>query len=331
MERRAREWRARQLEPRLRAGESFMPPRRLGIAWTMPRSRLTTMLIVCPSCASRYELDAAKLGPGGRKVRCASCQTLWHVSPEEAAPAANLAADEQSVASEAAAAEAPTGSDAPDFPEAPSAEDTLAGLNEELQRAAEIGQQISAVAAEAESAEAKDSDVLPPPARKRGSRAKPKAITRISGRSGLVLPAAIAMTGLVLIAGLFWQRNLAVRVAPQLAGVFETLGFPVNVRGLSLTSVESGIVQDGQGRFLVVEGDVTNITRGVTSVPPIEVAVRDAAGQTLYTWTTEPPRPTLEPAELVRFRARLATPPDAGKSVRVRFSEAKATGTAKAD
>jgi hypothetical protein len=90
-------------------------------------------------------------------------------------------------------------------------------------------------------------------------------------------------------------------------------------------------VQDGQGRFLVVEGDVTNITRGVTSVPPIEVAVRDAAGQTLYTWTTEPPRPTLEPAELVRFRARLATPPDAGKSVRVRFTEAKATGTAKAD
>lgn len=293
------------------------------------------MQIVCPSCASRYELDAAKLGPGGRKVRCASCQTLWHVAPEPEPETAPEAEPEQ-VAAETAAAEVEPSGDAPSFPEAPSAEDTLAGLNEELQRAAEIEQQISAVAAEAGSEPGRDaadeSAVQPPPARKRGSRASPKAVTRISGRSGLMLPAALAMTGLVLIVGLFWQRNLAVRVAPQLAGVFETLGFPVNVRGLSLTSVESGIVTDGQGRFLVVEGDVTNITRSVAPVPQIEVAVRDAAGQTLYTWTTEPPRNTLEPAELMRFRARLATPPEAGKSVRVRFSEAAtATGTAKAD
>ena len=39
------------------------------------------MLIVCPSCASQYELDAAKLGPEGRKVRCAGCKTAWHVDP----------------------------------------------------------------------------------------------------------------------------------------------------------------------------------------------------------------------------------------------------------
>jgi predicted Zn finger-like uncharacterized protein len=334
MERCARQLRARQLESGLRAGDSFVPPRCLGIAWTMPRSRLTTMLIVCPSCASRYELDAAKLGPGGRKVRCASCQTLWHVAAEETAPDASVVAGGQGVSMETSGPEATAAADTPDFPAAPSAEDTLAGLSEELERAAEIEQQISAVAAEAEAQaeidETKDSDLLPPPARKRGNRGRPKAITRITGRSGLMLPAAMAMAGVVLISGLFWQRNLAVRIAPQLAGVFETLGFPVNVRGLSLTSVESGIVQDGQGRFLVVEGDVTNITRGITSVPSIEVAVRDASGQTLYSWTTEPPRPTLEPAELVRFRARLAAPPDAGKSVRVRFTEANSANSAKA-
>ena len=37
----------------------------------------------------------------------------------------------------------------------------------------------------------------------------------------------------------------------------------------------------------------------------------------------------IAPAELVRFRARLAAPPDAGKSVRVRFGEAKAPAVAK--
>ena len=98
---------------------------------------------------------------------------------------------------------------------------------------------------------------------------------------------------------------------------------PVNVRGLSLGSIESGLVEDGQHRFLVVEGDVTNISKSKAAVPLIEVAVKDAGGATLYTWTTEPPRANLEPAELVRFRARLASPPEQGQSVRVRFTSAE--------
>jgi hypothetical protein len=96
----------------------------------------------------------------------------------------------------------------------------------------------------------------------------------------------------------------------------------VNVRGLSLSAVESGLVEDGANRFLVVEGDVTNIARGKTKVPPIQVSVKDEAGQVLYSWTTEPPRGVLEPSELVRFRARLASPPEKGRSVQVRFTSA---------
>ena len=91
------------------------------------------------------------------------------------------------------------------------------------------------------------------------------------------------------------QRDRVARAAPQLADVFETLGLPVNVRGLKLGSVESGLVEDAAGRFLVVEGNVTNIAKSQTRVPPIEVAVQDASGQTLYSWKTDPPRPELEP------------------------------------
>jgi len=274
------------------------------------------MLIVCPSCASQYELDAAKLGPGGRKVRCANCKTSWHVEPEVT------------------------------FPEAPDASETQALLQEELERAAAIEAEISAVTAEADAriaaAEAEadagvgadagaeiepDAEPVPlvaaPAARgkkaRRGTSVSRKAA---SGGRGAVLPAAAALAGVALLGLLVWQRNLAVRMAPQLADVFEMAGLPVNVRGLSLSAVESGLVEDGQNRFLVVEGDVTNITRHKTSVPLIEVAVNDAAGTTLYTWTTQPPRPTLEPAELVRFRARLASPPEKAQSVRVRFTSA---------
>ena len=111
----------------------------------------------------------------------------------------------------------------------------------------------------------------------------------------------------------------------RVRAMIERVGLPVNIRGLSLSAVESGLVEDGTNRFLVVEGDVTNIAKDKTKVPPIQVSVKDEAGQTLYSWTTEPPRNVLEPAELVRFRARLASPPEKGRSVQVRFTSVSAT------
>jgi predicted Zn finger-like uncharacterized protein len=39
------------------------------------------MLIVCPSCASEYTIDPAKLGADGRTLRCAICRDTWFVSP----------------------------------------------------------------------------------------------------------------------------------------------------------------------------------------------------------------------------------------------------------
>lgn len=35
------------------------------------------MLIVCPNCATSYDVDAVTLLPGGRRVRCVRCRTVW--------------------------------------------------------------------------------------------------------------------------------------------------------------------------------------------------------------------------------------------------------------
>lgn len=281
---------ARTLDPWPRAGEGL--PSRCAKEPSRP-----PMLIVCPSCASRYELDAAKLGPTGRTVRCAKCDTRWHVEPSA-------------------------------FPEAPSPEETQALLSEELEQAAAIDAEVSAVASEMQEPDAPEPEPTPPPRRRppaRKSRAS-ASMARADAIRGLAVPLGVTALGLAIFTGLFWKRDMVVRAAPQLASLFEHLGLPVNVRGLRLTAIESGLVQDAQGRFLVVEGDVTNIAKGPTPMPLIEVSVKDAGGQTLYTWTTDPPRPSLDPSELVRFRARLASPPENGQSVQVRFTTSKSAG-----
>jgi predicted Zn finger-like uncharacterized protein len=51
------------------------------------------MLIVCPSCATSYDIEPASLGPNGRQVRCVRCRTVWQVAPLSQAERLMAAAD----------------------------------------------------------------------------------------------------------------------------------------------------------------------------------------------------------------------------------------------
>jgi predicted Zn finger-like uncharacterized protein len=281
----------------------------------MPRGAtiFQAMLIVCPNCASRYEIAEAKIGTGGRKVRCASCQTTWQI---EAPQATKARPTNDILQSDLDAA-------IPDLPTAPSPEQTAAELEEELRRAGEIDADISAITAER--AESRQPDALEPsPSRKRSWAGARNPLARLpSAAASVLVMVSIAILGLGV-----WQRERVVRAMPQFADLYAKIGLPVNVRGLAFSAVESELVQDPQGRFLVVTGDVTNITRGTAKVPPITVMVQAEDGKVLYSWTTEPPRSSLESAELMHFRARLASPPENGRSVQLRFGANSPNGLA---
>jgi predicted Zn finger-like uncharacterized protein len=53
------------------------------------------MLIVCPSCATSYDVEPASLGASGRQVRCVRCRTVWRA---ELSRAAQLAAAAEALA-----------------------------------------------------------------------------------------------------------------------------------------------------------------------------------------------------------------------------------------
>ena len=107
------------------------------------------MLIVCPSCATPYDVELASLGPLGRQVRCSRCRTMGRAAPAHAdkllaAAEAIAPARIAQPAVEIAAAEPPPRESAVEIAatEQPPREPTVEGPTEE---ASELRRRIAAI------------------------------------------------------------------------------------------------------------------------------------------------------------------------------------------
>jgi predicted Zn finger-like uncharacterized protein len=77
------------------------------------------MILTCPQCATRYQVDGAKFPAAGRNVRCAKCSHVWHqLGPvEEPDPDAEIVVQEPAAAPKPAP-ESPAALRAATFPPA---------------------------------------------------------------------------------------------------------------------------------------------------------------------------------------------------------------------
>ncbi len=137
---------------------------------------------------------------------------------------------------------------------------------------------------------------------------------------------AAAVAILLGASALIALREKIVDVAPPAAKAFAAIGLPVNLAGLELREVRSHIEMDGARKVLAVEGEIANMRRESRSVPPVALTVRGEDGQAKYAWTTRAAKSRLEPGETIAFRARLASPPESGADVLVRFSSLEEAG-----
>jgi hypothetical protein len=141
-----------------------------------------------------------------------------------------------------------------------------------------------------------------------------------SRRLPLIAATIAVIIGATALIGL---REKIVRIAPAASAFYSAIGLPVNVAGLELRSVRSHIVLDGARKVLAIEGEIVNLRRSPNVVPPVALTVRGANGLDKYAWTAPAPKPRLEGGETIAFRARLASPPQDGADVLVRFADAE--------
>jgi predicted Zn finger-like uncharacterized protein len=297
------------------------------------------MLIICPTCATSYDVDVASLRPNGRKVRCLRCRTVWMAELSHAdkliAAAEALAPVRRAVeaVAEATAADAaPEQAQTPSRPVYDPAQAWFEGPDDNASRdAAEAESDGAAGSTEVDSpsivperldqAPFAHDDARAPPiedietsaARRASKRAASPWRWPLSGLQSGVL--ALILIDAIIIG---WRADM-VRLMPQTASFYAWVGMPVNLRGLAFENLSTATEQHDGVPILVVQGDIINETRKMIDVPRLRFAVRNAARQEIYSWTAVLPRTLLSPGEAVPFRTRLASPPPDAHDVLVRF------------
>lgn len=263
------------------------------------------MTITCPNCGTSYEVDAATFPPAGRKVRCARCREIWHaelnLSPppaQEILPPEPTPADTLAVESDPAAGPGPRGARIIEDGSGEDAADRFAppaGLDvEQAARAREAARRA----------------------------ARPRRRAGRTGRSRLgPVEAALIGAALAGAAAAVYYREDVVRAMPSAAALYGFVGLPVNLRGLEFANLtyrrdfEDGIP------VLILEGEIVNIRNEPLPVPAIRFGLRGRSGEEIYAWSVEPRQKVIEPAAVMPFRTRLASPPRAADSVQMRFME----------
>jgi len=248
------------------------------------------MILTCPSCSTRYSVDAAKFPAAGRNVRCAKCGHSWHQVGETPEPG-----PEQQPAQ------------GPDS----------APLSAIVSAAAE------AAPAAADFAPHGGEDVLSP-ARNFGPASveeKPRAplaprLAVVAGWVGLIV-----VVLLIGFAAVRYRQDIAT-IWPQSAGVYSSLGLHVNASGIDFRQVEyRRETEDGQV-VLAVTGQIVNAgSRELTVPQTVRVTLSDANNHELYHWTFKPNAQMLGPGQSVKFMTRLASPPAAARHLEVRFAK----------
>jgi predicted Zn finger-like uncharacterized protein len=251
------------------------------------------MILTCPACATRYQVDEAKFPPEGRQVRCVKCGHAWHqdaLAPQVGEPVPEPMA---------APAPEPQAADALSTPAEP--------VSEPVEKPA-IDPVLPRTYA--------TTRAFTPPEDKGERMGWGARIALGFGWLGL-----IAMILLIGYAAVRYREEITL-LWPQSAGVYSSLGMKVNARGLDFDKVDyHRESEDGQVVLAVTGRIVNNGSRELPVPQSVRVTLSDAANHELYHWNFPPSAQTLKPGQSVPFITRLSSPPAAARHLEVRFAK----------
>ena len=299
----------------------------------MAAPQLSNVVIVCPHCATRYQVPAETVGAKGRQVQCAHCGKTWQAfaekiierTPPQPAPApVSVSAktpqeSDQMFDAQAEAeldAEFEAAARAVGEPEPPATGEPMRSIEEIKAAIAPKAQEVPAakpVDPQAEKKRKKAFDERQNNLSRQLPLARVRRILRITGLCTLVL----------MIGAGFSFRTEIVRAFPDLAGTYEALGMPVNVTGLEFRDVKTLLALRRGADVMQVDARIYSVAPGTVDVPPVVVTLLNDEGLPLYEWSVAPSVPVLRTGEVVDFSTQVTAPPPGASRVRLTFASGR--------
>lgn len=299
------------------------------------------MRITCPSCTTSYTIPDEKIGAKGRQVKCASCGTKWQVSLADAL-AAGPPVDvddffdkdaERLMPSFDPPVRTPNSQAVADVHDPGFAEEMDAGSADDMTTSAADGREgISAGSEPSDDRGIQPSKKIdietlakkPKITAKKGKPPKAKSrvkfdFERFLVRARPVFGAATLVLSIGVVAGALVLRGAITAAFPSLAALYAMIGLPVNLRGLEIDHLQLMREVENAQPVLVVEGELSNSTTSEHGVPAIRFALRGDDSQEIYAWSIEPKQTVITPGATMRFRTRLASPPEQAADIQVRM------------
>lgn len=243
------------------------------------------MQITCPNCATRYVIDASKIGSAGRKVKCARCGHQWSVQADPTA----LANAQAAAAKPARRPAPPPSAPDPDPVPAPNPTDALSPAVEPPSTVAE-----TRAPAEPEAVRPTPEAALHPRREVGRDRINLPATTTLvpaQERRQIVWWAVLALLLGGVIATVLSARNTVITHWPPAVQLYDALGLPVDRSllgdyGNPLASFEFGaldtrIIPRSGREYLVIMGTITNEADVELTVPTLQLMLLDTQGQSV--------------------------------------------------
>ena len=91
--------------------------------------------------------------------------------------------------------------------------------------------------------------------------------------------------------------------------------------GLELREIIPSRGEEGGVPYLVLDGQVVNVSEEIIEVPQLLAVVRDSQNVALHEWVFRTEVAVLAPGESAAFRTRVAEPANTASDVKIEFTE----------
>ncbi|MEM6711894.1 MAG: hypothetical protein AAF590_06380 [Pseudomonadota bacterium] len=159
----------------------------------------------------------------------------------------------------------------------------------------------------------------PKKVRLKSSHYLPSAFEIYATRALKVVKPATVLLGLVAVGSAVPMRDQVVRMFPDLAYLYETVGLDINVRGITFSDFTAERFEVSGLPVLRVGGMLINVDDQDVPVGPLRMALVADDGAELFVWRLDTDVRGLAPGQSLPVASELTAPPSNVAGVSVRF------------